>query len=219
MNLPALIGLGLFLGMKHATDPDHVVAVTAIASRSRRLAPAAGIGMLWGVGHTLTIFMVGAAIILFNLVVPPRIGLAMEFAVGIALAVVGCLNVAGRKGPISAGLDDQGRVPRLRAFLVGLVHGLAGSAAVALLVLSTVRDPRMAVAYLLVFGLGTMLGMMLITVTLAVPTSVAARKFPSVAPGIQFGTGLISAAFGLWVMYDVGYVDGLFRAVPHWTPH
>ena len=217
MNLLALIGLGLFLGMRHATDADHVVAVTAIASRSRSIWQSAGVGALWGLGHTLTIFVVGTAIIMFSIAVPPRVGLSLEFAVGIALAIVGCLNVAGRRGPMTSGLGEND-VPRLRAFLVGLVHGLAGSAAVALLVLATVREPRAAVAYLLVFGFGTVLGMMLVTMAFAVPTSMAARRFDFAAPGVRLSTGLLSAAFGLWVMYQVGFVDGLFRAMPHWTP-
>jgi hypothetical protein len=219
LNILALTGLGLFLGMNHAKDPDHVVAVTAIAARTRRAGPAMGIGALWGLGHTLTILVVGAAIILLNLVVPPRVGLAMEFAVGIVLTVVGYLNLIGKRGFVSSGLDKRGGIPRLRAFLVGLVHGLAGSAAVALLVLSTVHEPLAAVAYLLVFGFGTILGMMLITTIFALPASVASHKFPSFAPILQTTTGLLSFAFGLWVMYDVGIVDGLFRTVPHWTPH
>lgn len=218
MNPFALGALGLVLGMRHATDSDHVVAVTAIAARSRKALQAAGIGALWGLGHTLTILVVGAAIIVFNLTVPPRVGLGLEFAVGIALTVVGCLNLAGKQGPVSAGLGEDG-IPRLRAFLVGLVHGLAGSAAVALLVLATVRDPIPAVAYLLVFGLGTIVGMMLITVAFAVPTSLVARRYAFTAPVLRYGTGLLSAVFGLWVMYQIGFVDGLFGAAPHWDPH
>jgi len=217
MNLLALIGLGLLLGIRHATDADHVVAVTAIAARTRSIWQSAGVGVLWGVGHTLTIFGVGTVIIMFNIVVPPRVGLSLEFAVGIALAIVGCLNVAGKRGPMSSGLDEDA-VPRFRAFLVGLVHGLAGSAGAALLVLATVRDPRAAVAYLLVFGFGTVLGMMLITVAIAAPTTVAARRFNFATIGMRLSTGLLSAAFGLWIMYQVGFVDGLFLATPTWTP-
>src|SRR5438477_557535 len=195
MNLVALLGLGLILGMRHATDPDHVMAVTAIAARSRRPAAAAGIGALWGVGHTLTIFVVGAAIILFNLAVPARVGLTMEFAVGIALAIVGCLNVAGRRGVMS-NVADAGGVPRLRSFLVGLVHGLAGSAAVALLVLATVREPRAACLYLAVFGVGTLLGMALITTGFALPLAMAAKRWGGTGRLIRLSTGTLSLLFG-----------------------
>src|SRR5271170_1088731 len=95
MNLLTVIGVGFLLGIRHATDPDHVIAVTTIVSRQRSIRHAGLIGMLWGVGHTITILLVGAAIILFNLVIPPRIGLAMELAVGIMLVLLGVLNLTG----------------------------------------------------------------------------------------------------------------------------
>jgi hypothetical protein len=97
-KLPSFVGivlLGLFLGMRHSTDPDHVVAVSTIASRERSVGQGALIGMLWGVGHTLTIFLVGSAIILFGLVIPPRVGLSMEFSVALMLIVLGVLNLTG----------------------------------------------------------------------------------------------------------------------------
>lgn len=217
MNPFALLGLGLVLGMRHATDADHVVAVTAIAARHRKAGPAALIGALWGLGHTLTIFVVGAAIILLNLTVPPRVGLSLEFAVGIVLTLVGLWNIAGRKGFVSSGADDG--LPSWRAFLVGLVHGLAGSAAVALLVLATVHDTWPAVGYLLVFGLGTIVGMMTITLAFAVPAGALAARFTRVAPHLRLATGLLSLAFGLYVMGRIGFADGLFTAHPTWTPH
>jgi high-affinity nickel permease len=102
LTILPLIGIGLALGIRHATDSDHVVAVTAIAARHRRIGPAALVGALWGLGHTLTICVVGGAIILLNLTVPPRVGLSLEFAVGIALTVVGVLNIAGKGGFVAA---------------------------------------------------------------------------------------------------------------------
>ena len=218
MNAAALIGLGLILGMRHATDADHVVAVTAIAARHRKIGPAALIGALWGLGHTLTILVVGAAIILLNLTIPTRVGLSLEFAVGIVLTLVGLWNVAGRQGLLTSGAQG-GELPRFRAFLVGLVHGLAGSAAVALLVLATVHDPLPAVAYLLVFGAGTILGMMVVTVAFAAPAGAAAQRFASFAPRLRLATGLVSLAFGLYVMGHIGFVDGLFRSHATWSPH
>src|ERR1700748_1588919 len=95
VNLLAAIGLGFVLGMRHATDPDHVIAVSTIVSRQRSIRQAAAIGVLWGIGHTITIFCVGAAIILFNVVIPPRLGLAMELAVGLMLILLGILNLTG----------------------------------------------------------------------------------------------------------------------------
>ena len=89
----SIVAIGFFLGMRHATDPDHVVAVTTIVSRQRNLLKAAFTGIFWGIGHTLTIFVVGAAIILFGVVIPARIGLSMEFSVGLMLIVLGAMNI------------------------------------------------------------------------------------------------------------------------------
>src|SRR5208282_6911773 len=97
-HLGSILGvvlLGLFLGMRHSTDPDHVVAVSTIVSRERSIRQGALIGMLWGVGHTLTIFLVGSAIILFGLAIPPRVGLSMEFCVALMLILLGVLNLTG----------------------------------------------------------------------------------------------------------------------------
>src|SRR5271163_2220388 len=91
----AILALGFFLGMRHATDPDHVIAVSTIVSRERSIAKAGLVGALWGLGHTLTIALVGSAIIVFGLVIPPRVGLTMEFSVGLMLILLGILNLSG----------------------------------------------------------------------------------------------------------------------------
>src|SRR5215470_17712283 len=91
----SIIALGFFLGMRHATDADHVVAVTTIVSRERSIRSAALIGVLWGLGHTITIFLVGSLIILFGIVIPPRLGLTMELSVGLMLILLGVLNLSG----------------------------------------------------------------------------------------------------------------------------
>jgi hypothetical protein len=219
-----LLGLALALGLRHASDPDHVVAVAAITARTKRVLPAMWLGVVWGMGHTLTLFAVGAAIILFNLAVPPRVGLSLEFAVGLALLVVGLLNLKpARRGPTIAsgdgGASACAAIPSGRAFAVGLVHGLAGSAAVALLVLATVRDPWWGCAYLLVFGFGTLAGMALITTSFAAPLAVASRRHTGFARAARIATGAVSILFGTWIVYQIGWKDGLFLSIPHWTPH
>ena len=224
MSPLALLGLGLALGIRHATDPDHVVAVMAISSRTRRWLPAASLGAVWGLGHTLTLFVVGALIILFNLTVPPRIGLSLELAVALALIVVGALNIGHRHARHAAESAREetaaaAPLPAARAFGVGLVHGLAGSAAVALLVLSLIHDPLWACGYLLVFGIGTLVGMVLVTTGFAAPFTLAARRWPGLDRGVRLATGALSIAFGLWLTWQIGIVDGLFTATPHWTPH
>jgi high-affinity nickel-transport protein len=211
----AIIALGFVLGVRHATDPDHVVAVTAIAARTRRMTPAALVGVLWGLGHSLTILLVGGAIILFNLAVPPRVGLAFEFAVGLALAIVGAINLLHRARHDEA----PAAVPTGRAFGLGLVHGLAGSAAVALLVLAAVQDPRIGLVYLAVFSLGTILGMVLITLGLAAPMRLAGARWPGLGAPLRIVTGSLSLLFGVYVLWHVGWIDGLFGATPTWRPH
>ena len=107
----SIIAVGFFLGMRHATDPDHVIAVTTIVTRQRQLARAAITGAFWGVGHTLTIFAVGAMIILFNVVIPTRLGLSMEFSVALMLIVLGIMNIAAfmrSASAISASSVDSG---------------------------------------------------------------------------------------------------------------
>src|SRR5919202_4049561 len=96
----SVLALGFILGMRHATDPDHVAAVTTIVSLQRSVTRAAGVGALWGLGHTATIVLVGGAIILFRLAVPPRLGLAMEFAVAVMLVTLGVRSIAGRGAPV-----------------------------------------------------------------------------------------------------------------------
>lgn len=267
VNLLTVIGVGFLLGTRHATDPDHVIAVTTIVSRQRSIRHAGLIGILWGLGHTITILFVGAAIILFNLAIPPRIGLTMELAVGLMLIFLGVLNLTGvtqwltdmfmpahshgevihshshshgedahahihghnpevhfqlEQKPESAfqtALSRVGLYQLLRPLAVGIVHGLAGSAAVALLVLTTIREPRWAIAYLLVFGVGTIAGMMLITMIIGAPFAYTRKRFAPFNRGLAVVSGLVSVAFGLFVTFQIGFVDGLFKANPHWTPH
>jgi hypothetical protein len=263
----AILILGFFLGMRHATDPDHVIAVSTIVSRERSLSKAALIGALWGVGHTLTIVLVGAAIILFNLGIPPRVGLTMEFAVGLMLILLGILNLTGisrwmseKLSPAHPHLTGEhthihehgsqlhfhqhshdaveqhhgdslteplwlggpfgalGMFHSLRPLLIGIVHGLAGSAAVALLVLSTIHEPRWGVCYLLLFGLGTIAGMMMITVAMSLPFAYAGTRFEWLNRWLVTGSGLLSLVFGLFVIYQIGFVDGLFTNHPVWSP-
>jgi sulfite exporter TauE/SafE len=268
-SLVAIILLGFVLGMRHATDPDHVIAVTTIVSRQRSVGSAALIGAYWGVGHTITIMAVGAGIILFNLVIPVRLGLVMELAVGIMLVLLGVLNLTGvtaqlteRFTPAVAGghshphahgdyihshlhghesgrhghsenatplarLDRRfggagsglGAYQTVRPLLVGVVHGLAGSAAVALLVLATIHNSAWAVAYLLVFGVGTIAGMMLITAAIALPYAYTGRRFVRLNGALAGTSGLLSVGFGLFIAYQIGFVNGLFTSHPHWTPH
>jgi hypothetical protein len=214
MTLAAILVLGFFLGMRHATDADHVVAVSTIVSQARTARAAAPIGILWGLGHTFTILLVGGAIILFGIVIPARVGLGMELSVAMMLIVLGGLNVRGVVGDVRVR-----SVRSVRPVIIGVVHGLAGSAAVALLVLGTIRKPAWALGYLLVFGVGTIAGMLLITTALAFPIAAAAQRFDHFNRALGAVTGLASIAFGAVLFYEIGFVHGLFTGSPQWSPH
>jgi hypothetical protein len=267
--------LGLLMGMRHATDPDHVIAVTTIVSRERRLTAAGRVGIVWGLGHTLTVLAVGAAIIVFKIAIPIRLGLAMEFAVAIVLILLGLgafasfiqlvarrivgtplavdrplvvhshahghgfgphrhphvhLDSSEQHGSEQVALNHEHglpagamssfavRRPLLRSFGIGLVHGLAGSAAIALLVLGAIPEPLWATLYLAIFCLGTIVGMGLITTAIATPFAVAAQRMSWMHRSLVTGSGLVSFGFGLFLAYQLGIVDHLFGAAPIWTP-
>ena len=213
MQLDAItpILLGILLGLRHATDADHVVAVTTIVAREKSLWRAAGVGAVWGVGHTLTLLLLGGTIIAFRLVIPPRIGLGLEFGVALMLIALGFSNIQRRNEEVAPKLS--------RPLLVGVVHGLAGSAAVALLVLATIRTPIAAVAYLVMFGLGTVLGMMVVTAMLAVPALYAGERVSQMRVGVRVAAGALSIVFGLLLARELIVDGGLFSATPTWEPH
>jgi hypothetical protein len=213
--LLAVLTLGFLLGMRHATDPDHVVAVTTIVSQQKSLARAARTGILWGVGHTATILLVGGAIIALKLQmggIPSRVGLSLEFAVAVMLVVLGFLTLAGGERRVSDSTT--------RPVTVGFVHGLAGSAAVATLPqVALIPNPLWAAGYLAVFGAGTIAGMLLVTVSIAAPALFAARRFAGMNRTLRIASGMVSIGFGLFLAHRIGFVDGLFTATPEWTPH
>jgi high-affinity nickel-transport protein len=266
-SFPALMALGFFLGMRHAADADHVIAVTTIVSRHGSPSRAAVVGALWGLGHTLTILVVGAGIVLLGWVIPPRVGLSLELSVGVMLIVLGGLTLRGTVHEVSGAAaatnhspgrahthahahgdyvhthphqhrpevhphrpDDTplARLDRLlggmrpyevlRPLIVGVIHGLAGSAAVALLVLTAIGETAWSVAYLLVFGLGTIIGMMLITVGLAWSVAGVTPRYTGLPRGLRLASGIVSLVAGIAIAYQIGVVDGLFGAHPSWTP-
>jgi len=201
----------LMLGMRHATDPDHIVAVTTIVSRERSVVKAAGIGAVWGIGHTVTLLLVGGAIIAFKVAFNARLGLSLELSVAIMLIVLGLLNIFDVRA-------STRRISASRPFVVGIVHGLAGSAGAALLIVPLIDDPRWAALYLLTFGLGTIVGMAFITLTIALPSLLATAHLPSLQRSLRIASGAVSLVFGLYLAHKIGFTDGLFTSDPRWTP-
>lgn len=250
--------------MRHATEPDHLIAITTIVSRQNSLRGAAWIGALWGIGHSLTVAFVGGAILLFTVVIPPRLGLAMEFSVGVMLVILGLANIRGfsrwLKEQSAEGLaqphshmhahgdyshqhrhghrvgehghrEEQtpqawldrhigslGLYQFCRPVVVGVVHGLAGSTAVALIVLTAIDSPLWGAIYLALFGLGTITGMTMITFAIAMPFAYSARRYPRFSTWLRMGSGLVSLCLGLFLMVYFGLYGGLFTDHPIWTP-
>lgn len=215
-----LLLLGLALGVRHATDADHVVAVSAIASRERSVQKAVLVGVSWGFGHALSVLCAGGAIVLLGIVVPPRLGLGLELSVGLILVALGIANLtsASKRHVHDAPRAGAGLGRFVKSLGVGVAHGLAGSAAVALLVLASIDEPRSALAYLAVFGFGTLVGMVLLTSALALPLAYAAHRFERAHRELSRAAGLLSVAVGLVLVYRIGFVDGLFTSVAHFRP-
>ena len=248
-QLLALAGFGFLLGMRHATDADHVIAVTTILNRGRRFWDTTLIGALWGLGHTITVVVVGVLIIGFNVVIAPPVGLAMEFVVALMLIGLGILNLTGGlrslterftpPAPMHAhdhahGEDSHGhlhghgsnrglvatfgRYQLIRPVVVGLVHGLAGSAAVALLVLATIQDTGTAIAYLVIFCVGVAAGMAVLTTVIGLPFMLSRTRSVQINRWLTIGSGVLSLAFGLLLAYEIGFVGGLFTGDFNWDP-
>ncbi len=208
----SILVLGFLLGMRHATDADHVVAVTTIVSRQRSLPRAASIGALWGLGHTLTLLAVGGAMIVLGLAMPPWLGLTLELIVALMLVVLGIASVVGGKR------SDRMVDSSARPLVVGTIHGMAGSAAFTLLALPLIASPLLATGYLVLFGLGTIAGMIVVTLAIALPSMYAAKRIEGANQVIRYAAGLASIAFGLYLAHHIGFASGLFTGNPVWIP-
>jgi high-affinity nickel permease len=217
--------LGFVLGLQHATDPDHLVAVATIVTRERRFAAGAHVGLLWGVGHTLTLAAAGTVVVAFNLTVSARLASGLELLVAAMLVILGALrlrdalrgvvvadhrhgnretvhthdgeaHVHPSEALLAAWRDERRRIGR-RALAVGAVHGMAGTAAVALLVLATLHSVTAAAVYLVVFGLGTIAGMTVLTAAMAYPV-VRLARFRRIREAMGVASGVAAIAFGFW---------------------
>lgn len=260
-----ILVLGLLLGIRHAFDADHLVAVTTIVSEYRNPLRAIWIGVSWGLGHTTTLFLAGGTLLLLNVHIPERMALFFELLVGVMLIVLGIqtlLSFRRQKVHIHAHrhADDEPEVHqhfhiheetpdhthshsrwenlrkvlladiipgehgassakgaltpffRLKSYVVGTVHGLAGSAALMLLVLANIKSVGTGFTYMLVFGTGTIVSMGLISIFISLPFSISGRM-PRLNRVIQTAAGTFSIVFGLVLMYQIGIVEGLLAGV------
>lgn len=227
-SLLAAFGLGLLLGIQHALDPDHLVAVSTIVSEHKNFKWASLIGAFWGLGHTTTLFLVGLLVIGLRVSIPPRVGEGLELLVALMLVILG-INVLRKSfGAERVHLHTHSHNPEThthfhvhddprqdhrhshsfktmrRPFIVGMVHGLAGSAALMLLVLSTIETPLGGLLYIVIFGLGSVGGMLLLSSIISLPFIITARRFSVLNRWIRVLAGVASVGFGLFLGAEIG---------------
>jgi len=215
-SLLTLLALGGALGVKHAMEPDHVVAVSAIASKSNKLWRASLAGAFWGIGHTATLFAVGMFLIVTKAEIPEKWAMLLEFCVGVMIVFLGVRCLADA-------MSSDRRSPSVRAgrgisyrdtMLVGVLHGFAGSAAMVLLTMSLMEHIWQGALFILVFGAGTAAGMLLATTLIGLPFVMSAGKARLNRILVGFA-GTFSVLFGLYYMYNIGIYEGLLT---QWLP-
>jgi ABC-type nickel/cobalt efflux system permease component RcnA len=231
LHLPTIVALGFLVGMRHALEADHLAAVATLARESRGVRESAFRGAVWGLGHTLTLFLVGGVCLLLGGVMPDGFARAAEAGVGAMLVVLGVqvfVRMRSQGVHVHAHRHDDGTVhlhahshppaadhpaehrhshrtsfPR-RALVIGLVHGLAGSAALLLLALETTTSPWVGLLYIGVFGLGSVIGMAVLSAAIAVPFAATlgdrAVWLTRVYRGLEAAVGVTAVAVGVWVL-------------------
>ncbi len=217
----AILGLGLAIGLRHALDTDHLAAVSAIVCERKNLLSSVLIGGLWGVGHTVSLLVAGIGVILLQINLQ-RYEKGLEFLVALMLIGLGINALSplirhrrstsfaaeAATHPDSEQASGQ-RSWSLRPLFVGMVHGLAGSAALMLSVLATIDSPAIAFAYIAIFGIGSIGGMMVMSILLGLPAHLTANSFTRANVAIRALSGIFSLGFGVWLVYEIGFVEGL----------
>jgi ABC-type nickel/cobalt efflux system permease component RcnA len=235
LSLFAILGLGFIFGLKHATEVDHVVAVSTIVSRHKNVFRSAFVGALWGAGHTLSLMAIAVIVLWFRIAIPERVSGWLEF--GVALMIIG-LGVSAlwralrNNGHVhvhqhshsgvshthvhfhehetehapTAASSHSHRVSRVgwKPMLVGMMHGLAGSGALTLLVLTQISSAWVGLLYVLTFGFGSIVGMLLMSGLIGLPFALTSRKLTHAHQGLQTLAAILSICFGIWYAYTVG---------------
>jgi ABC-type nickel/cobalt efflux system permease component RcnA len=238
-----VLALGLVYGLKHATEVDHIVAVSVIVSEQKKLWRAAIVGGLWGAGHTAALVMVGTVVIALKIAIPQRVASWMEF--GVALMIIGLGMAAFRRAlrsrsdfhvhrhahgdlshahvhfhehgsqqadPSKSHAHTVARMG-LKPLLVGAMHGLAGSGALTLLVLTQINSSLLGLLYLGVFGMGSIVGMLLMSSLMGIPFAFSSRKLNGIHYSLQMLAAFLSMAFGIWYAYETGIASGLMKSL------
>jgi len=228
----SLLFIGFLIGMRHALEADHVAAVASLATDSRSLKSAVKHGAVWGLGHTITLFLFGSIIILTDSIMPENMAMGLEFAVGIMLILLGADVIRkmlrdkvhfhthqhdNRQQHFHAHKHSNEKVHNpdkhehshstkfpLRALFVGLMHGMAGSAALILLTLQSVSSAWTGMLYILLFGMGSIIGMAALSVIISIPLKHSARKLTWFNNGLQGVIGFATIILGITLVYDIG---------------
>jgi sulfite exporter TauE/SafE len=214
VEVVSILSIGFMLGIKHALEPDHIIGVSTIASQSKKLSKAALAGVFWGVGHTVTLLIVGIGLIFLKSDIPEKYAMSLEFLVGIMLVYFGLSSIYSNKEKIHSDTHWQSQANVKfsygKSLFMGFIHGLAGSAALVLLTMSTVDNLLEGGLYILVFGAGTVVSMLFFSTIIGIPFIMSANKETFNKPLILL-TGIISTIFGLYYMYNLGVTEGLFK--------
>ena len=205
--------LGFLLGLRHAFDPDHVIAVSTIVARHRSTWTASWIGVCWGIGHGATILAIGFLVIALQVAIPDGFARSIELGIGVLLMLLGILNLlAARPASSLPSRDAPTRASLARPAAIGFAHGLAGSAPVALLAMAAMPGSAAALVYLLVFALGTIAGMVAFSVVLVAPFARLGASAPF-SRWVTAGTGMLSLLFGAYLIYEIGFAAAQRSAV------
>jgi hypothetical protein len=219
VSVDSLMALGFVLGLRHATEADHLAAISTIVTERRSVLSSLVVGGLWGCGHTLALLIAGIAILLLRYQVSDRMAHALELCVGIMLVLLGAnvLRTLAHRGASHshdhttfASHSHSEAWLLVRPLLVGMVHGLAGSAPLLLLTLTAVSSPLAAFPYIAVFGVGSMMGMAIMSLLLSVPARLTVEHFARTHLALRGLSGLFSVALGLLIVFENGRLNRLF---------
>lgn len=225
IQLATLISLGFILGLKHTFDPDHIVAVSAIVSRTRNVKRSLFHGALWGIGHTITLLLIGSLILFFKIAIPQKLTLTFELLVGAVLLFLG-INVLFKLIKNKAHLhkhrhdkvthshfhshkESSAHIHIHKSFMVGMLHGLAGSATLMLIVLASVESITQGLLYILAFGIGLTVGMLMVSGLISLPF-ILTIKFENMNLSLKIFTGIVSISLGSLIIYKIATSSNLF---------
>jgi len=237
----ALLGLGLIFGLKHATEVDHVVAISTIVSQNRSLLRSAMVGALWGAGHTAALMVIGVLVLWLRVTIPAGVTNWLEFCVALMILGLGASalwRALRKRGEVhvhehshqgvshvhvhfheATTRHDQAKPSvhnhavskvGIKPVLIGLMHGLAGSGALTVLVLTQIKSTWLSLLYLAIFGLGSIAGMLLMSGLIGLPFVLSSRKLSGLHHRLQAAVAVLSIAVGLWYAYETGFASGLF---------